>query len=433
MQTLLAIIKNKALRKKILLTLFFIAIVRILQNIPVPLINLEVLSLEIEKIKENIGADSVSNINIYTGKALERLSIGFLGIIPYITASIIMQLCTPLFPKLKKMQRESDEGLRKYIQISRYLTVIIAIVQSYAASSYILSNAIRKDIPEDLFIVFCVTITTAMTIVIMWLGEKISHKGIGNGASIIITANILSSFPQAVFGLYGDLIRENLDIIKIIFIIILFITTIIGTIILVKGERRIPIQYMVRQNFILKNNSNFLPLKVNYAGVMPIIFASPVLLLLSVVIKQLKWSFLAPYVNYGNTEYIIIFAIIIFVFTFLWVAMQFDSMQISDDLNRSGGIIPGHKPGIDTANFLDETMTKITTAGAIFLVIIAILPMTMHKTFNTDIIINQFFGGTSLLIIVGVVIQTVEKIQSQLLQENYSTLQKKSLLSSRKE
>ena len=164
---------------------------------------------------------------------------------------------------------------------------------------------------------------------------------------------------------------------------------------------------------------------------MPIIFASPVLLLFSVLIKQLKWSFLASYVNYGNTEYIIIFSIIIFVFTFLWVAMQFDSMQISDDLNRSGGIIPGYKPGIDTANFLENTMTKITTSGAIFLVIIAIIPMTMHKTFNTDIIINQFFGGTSLLIIVGVVIQTVEKIQSQLLQENYSDLQEKSLLRSR--
>ena len=261
MKKILTIISNKDLRNKILLTLFFVALVRLLQNIPVPLVDLELLRQELEKIKENIGVDSVRNINIYTGKALEKLSIGFLGIIPYITASIIMQLCTPLFPKLKKMQRESEEGLRKYIQISRYLTVIIAIVQSYAASNYILSNAIKQNIPEDLFTIFCVSITTAITIVIMWFGEKISHKGIGNGASIIIMVNILSSFPQAIWGLYEGFLTNNLDIIKIVFIIILFIATIIATIILIKAERRIPIQYMVRQKFILKSNSNFFTIK----------------------------------------------------------------------------------------------------------------------------------------------------------------------------
>ena len=428
----LSVLKNQELKKKILYTLFIIALVRVIQNFPIAIIDLDVLNYKIRELQKSIGSDFFRNINVYTGKALENFTIGVLGIIPYITASIIMQLCSPIFPKLKKMQRESQEGLKKYLQITRYLTIFIALAQAYATSKIVLDENVNTlGVSYGLFQAFIIIVLTSASIFIMWLGEKISRKGIGNGASVIITIGIISSLPQAMLSLYESYKGDKLDLIQVFLICFIFIAIVIGTILIIQGERRIAVQYMVKQNTFLQNSSNFLPLKVNYAGVMPIIFATPILLFCGVIAEQFQWSYVASYFDFGSSEFIIIYSLIVFLFTFFWVATQFDPLEISDSLSRSGGFIPGYATGQATANFLNDTMTKITTGGAFFLVILAIFPMLMHQSFKTDIIINQFFGGTSLLIIVGVILQTVEKVKAQLLQDNYEKFKSKSLLRGR--
>ncbi|EDM25876.1 protein translocase subunit SecY [Lentisphaera araneosa HTCC2155] len=431
-------LKVQDLRKKLLYTVWVIVLVRVLKNVPIPGIDLNVLADLMDYVKNQSESANklVGMANVFSGGALQKLAIGVLGIMPYITASIIMQLMTPVFPNLEKLQKDGSHGRQKLNQYTRYMTIVICAVQSAMMAVAMHTPSKLLGVPgfEDLvinkgsaFVIQTTIIVTASAILIMWLGEQITDKGLGNGASIIITINVLSSMPQAFAAVYSKYQEGEWNLVQILVVVgILFIVT-AATVALVQGMRKIPLKYArdaSSRNAMIEKTS-YLPLKVNHAGVMPIIFASALMMFPPMIINKIGGDFartVAPYFDFGSTSYLIIQGVMILVFTFFWVATQFNPIQIADDLNRSGAFVPGHRPGEPTSTFLNDTMTRITVAGAIFLVILALLPYVLMNAMgsgSTDFIITQFFGGTSLLIMVGVVLQTMQQIEVQLVQNNY--------------
>ena len=435
LETIKKIFRNKDFQKRLFFTLFIIFIVRLLQNFPLPFIDFEALKLKLEHTSQSSGASFFQNLNLFMGGTLERISIGVLGIFPYITASIIMQLLSPAFPRLKKLLKESEEGRQKYQQITRYLTIIISLVQSTFTVKYFTSQEneilILDFLSSSQFLVCSVIIFTTCSIVIMWLGEKISEKGLGSGASIIITISIISSLPQSIAIISENYINGDMDIIRLLLLIGLFIGITFATVLLVEGQRKITLQntMSVAQRI---SKTNYLPLKLNYAGVMPIIFASPLLIFLSFILNQLPinsvTSFISLFLSQGTIQYLILYSFLIIVFSFFWVASQFNPLEIADDLKKTNNFIPGYRPGEATVSFLDTTMTRITSLGAIFLVILAIIPIILHSFFKTPFVVSQFFGGTSLLIIVGVILHTTQQVETQFVESSYSIFENKGFL-----
>ena len=423
------IFKVKDLRKKILYTLFIIAIIRIIQNVPVPGINVDQLDQAITDAKESqkAGAGVLQMFNIFSGGALQKCAIGVLGIMPYITASIIMQLMSPVFPQIQKMQREGVQGRQQYIQITRYMTIGICVVQGFLFARGLPSLFPKYQLIDNPSFGFYLTTTlilVAAAMLIMWLGEQITDKGIGQGASLIITVSVIAAMPSAIFTVFKFVTDGQMTIIHAMLLGGLFLSVTAATVMVVQGLRKIPLKYAKRtagsRGSIEK--TSFLPLKVNHAGVMPIIFAGPVMVFVGFVINYLGLTGIGAYLGYGSPVYTLVFAALIIVFTFFWVATQFNPIQIADDLNRQGGFIPGIRPGESTAQFLNETMTKITFAGAVFLTALAVFPMLLFANIellqaNQDI--TSLFGGTSLLIMVGVILQTMQQIEVQLVQHNY--------------
>lgn len=422
------IFKIKDLRTKIFYTLIMIAIVRLIQNVPVPGINIDELNRALQDAKNNSASGGVVQMfNIFSGGALAKCAIGVLGIMPYITASIIMQLMTPVVPQIEKMQKEGVQGRQQYIQITRYITIIICIVQGFLFAKgmpKLLQGYQIVNEPNMGFYITTTILLVAAAMLIMWLGEQITDKGIGQGASIIITISVISSMPSAIYRVLEFVRDDELTPIHAVLLGALFLAVTAATVMVVQGMRKVPLKYAKRtagsRGAIEK--TSYLPMKVNHAGVMPIIFAGPVMVMVGFVVNYLNLTTLAPYLSYGSAVYVIIFSILIILFTFFWVATQFNPIQIADDLNKSGGFIPGIRPGEPTSNFLNETMTRITFAGSIFLTILAIFPMILFSRIdllssNQDI--TSLFGGTSLLIMVGVILQTMQQIEVQLVQHNY--------------
>lgn len=424
-QTLKNIWSIEELRSKILFTLLLITIYRIGSHIVLP--GVDPVKLELNKGQGNGILDL---INTFAGGAFNMASIFALGIMPYISASIFMQLMTVLVPKFQKMQKEGDSGRKKINQYTRFLTVAVTLVQASAYIGYLYQTSGPALIPEfqPYFNVSTVIILTAGTLFVMWMGEKITDKGLGNGVSLIIMIGILARLPQSFTQeLVAKSTRTGLILIFIVEIAVL-IAIILGCILLIQGVRKVPVNYakQIVGNRQFGGARQFLPLKVNSAGVMPIIFAQAIMFLPTLFTLGSKGpsTISRIFTDHQNLWYMVIYSIVVIGFTFLYTALIFNPKQIADNLKQNNGFIPGVKPGQPTADYIGSVMDKITFPGAILLAFVGILPGIMQNIFNMTQGFSTFFGGTSLLIMVGVILDTLQQIETQLLMRQYDGLMK---------
>jgi preprotein translocase subunit SecY len=424
-QTIKNIFKIEDLRARLLYTLGIILLYRLGKYVSLPGIN----PTELANLKTQTSTGIMGLLDMFSGGAFSQASIFALGIMPYISASIVVQLLGIVFPYFQKLQKECESGRRKMNQYTRYLTVLILILQ---APTYLV-NLTRTLNPSafvlngTFFQVSSVIILTAGTIFVMWLGEKITDKGIGNGISLIIMIGIVARMPaNFIFELGARMNGAGGAIALVVEIIFLFIV-ILGTILLVQGTRRVPVQYARR---IVGNKQyggvrQYIPLKVNAAGVMPIIFAQAIMMLPIIIAGYAKSGsgFMIAFGNMYGFLYNLVTGLLIVVFTYFYTAITINPVQMAEDMKKNGGFIPGIKPGRKTVEFLDSIMSRITLPGSIFLAIIAILPSLAVKA-GVSQNFAQFYGGTSLLILVGVVLDTLQQIESHLLMRHYDGLMK---------
>lgn len=423
-QTLKNIWSIDELRSKILVTLLFIAIYRIGTHIVLP-------GIDPTKIDATASTGGILGlIDAFAGGAFSQASILALGIMPYISASIFMQLMTILYPPFQKLQKEGESGRKKINQYTRYLTVIVAALQASAYVAYLNSPGYKEAIVQSYSAYFWLSTTivlTAGTLFVMWLGEKITDKGLGNGASIIIMVGILARLPQAFWQEWQAKIPQGGGGLLIFVIeIALLIGIIMGLIVLIQGVRKIPVQYakQIVGNRQFGGARQFLPMKVNSSGVMPIIFAQAILFLPTLLSNfETTQGIARIFGDHSNFWYMAIYAIMVIGFTFLYTALIFNPKQIADDLKRNNGFIPGVKPGQPTADYIGAVMDKITLPGAILLALVGILPGFAQRL-GVQPAFSSFFGGTSLLIMVGVVLDTLQQIETQLLMRQYDGLMK---------
>lgn len=431
------------LREKIFFTLFLLAICRIGTYIPVPGVNSD-LAITLFKHASGGGQNLFQLVDIFSGGAFSKMTILALGVMPYISASIVIQLMIALIPSLQREIRESpDQGKRKLSRWTRIATLFLALFQAaifakhavqmnLASPGIIVSELIDVrafGMPWLFYLTVMITMTVG-TLFLMWIGEQISERGIGNGISLIIAIGILASFPSTI----GTIIKQlnlgspepgEITFVTLVILCALFVMIALGTILVIQGQRRIPLQYarrIVGRHEVQGGNSH-IPLKINYAGVIPVIFASS-LLMFPATIGQLlgknTWmGHLSAYLSPGATVYTIFYVALILFFTYFWTATQFKPEQIASDMKKNGAFIPGVRQGRPTQDFLESTMSRITLAGAVFLALIAILPSLVGKVLGVDANISQFFGGTSLLILVGVILDTSKQIESHLLMKRY--------------
>ena len=439
------------LKKRIFFTFAIIALVRTTSTIPCPGVDPEALSALFRNMNRS-GGGFLDMFNLFSGGALQRFAVGALGIMPYISASIIMQLMTPVIPGLEKMVREGEAGRQKYNQLTRYVTVVICIIQG-TIFAMAMMNPQRLGLPAGSgvvikagpgFIIRTVITLTAGAMFLMWLGEMITERGIGNGASLIITVNILARLPAALATLY-KLVRggaamggETMTPIHLMILFAMFFGVCAATVAITQAHRKVPIRYARRtsQYGAAAGQTSYLPLRVNYSGVMPIIFAGAILMFPGIFLRLMpptSWIVrtLSPVFAYGSGSYLTLYGLMIMLFSFFWVANQFNPIQIADDLQKRGGYVPGIRPGHPTAEFLDHTMTRITLAGALFLTGLAIFPKLLANWFNIPMVVARFFGGTSLLIIVGVMLDTMRQVEAHLLSHHYDGFLQKGRLRSR--
>lgn len=441
-------VKIKELRNRLLFTAGIIVLVRVAANIPCPGVDPNALSEYFKQFgQSSAGGMFVGMFDLFSGGALQKFAMATLGIMPYITSSIIMQLLVPVLPSLEKLSREGESGRQKINQYTRYLTVLICLVQgSMAAMAMIDPSRIGLMKPSGSlvvsqgtgFVIMTVIVLTCTTMILMWLGEQITERGIGNGVSIIITINIIARMPAAVMQLYDMAMSEStvsgsaFRPVHLLILLLVFALVTAATIMLTQGMRRIPIQ-MVKKSIgnQMQGGTTYMPLKVNFAGVMPIIFAGAILIVPNALFSWAKLYSLATFFRYGSPGYIAAYGILILAFSYFWVANQFNPIQISDNLKKEGAFIPGIRPGSATADFLDQTMTRVTFAGSIFLTALAVFPMFLSNAFQVPFMVASFFGGTSLLIMVGVVLDTLTQMESHLTMRNYDGFLKRGKLRSR--
>jgi preprotein translocase subunit SecY len=423
-QTLKNIWSIEELRSKILFTLLMIAVYRVGSHIVLPGIDPIILEAQGQGQGNNGILDL---INTFAGGAFNMASIFALGIMPYISASIFMQLMTVLVPKFQKMQKEGDSGRKKINQYTRFLTVGVTIVQASAYIGYLHNTAGPAIIPgyAPYFTMSTIIVLTAGTLFVMWMGEKITDKGLGNGTSLIIMIGILARLPQSFTQeLVAKSTRTGLILIFIVEIAIL-IAIILGCILLIQGVRKVPVNYakQIVGNRQFGGARQFLPLKVNSAGVMPIIFAQAIMFLPTLATLGKQTDISRIFTDPKNIWYMIIYSVVVIGFTFLYTALIFNPKQIAENLKQNNGFIPGVKPGQPTADYIGNVMDKITLPGAILLALVGILP-GIAQMFGVTQGFASFFGGTSLLIMVGVILDTLQQIETQLLMRQYDGLMK---------
>ncbi|QTH42142.1 preprotein translocase subunit SecY [Cohnella sp. LGH] len=417
--------KVEDLRKRILFTLFILLIYRIGSFIPVPNINKDVLTMA-----DQAGTDLFGLLNTFSGGALFNFSIFALGITPYITASIIVQLLSmDVIPKFSEWQKEGENGKRKLAQITRYGTIVLGLIQAFATAigfnrMYSYEMVIDANVATYLMIAIVLTAGTAF---LMWLGEQVNEKGIGNGISILIFAAIVASLPKHIRDIYEtqfvDSSQVFLNIVKVLIILIVIVLIIAGVIFIQQGVRKIPVQYAKRVvgQKMYGGQSTHIPLKVNGAGVIPVIFAVS-LLMFPITIAQFwankAWAqWVINHMYYDQPLGMVLYVLLIIGFTFFYTFVQFNPQQLADNMKKNGGYIPGIRPGKPTAGFLTRVITRITLAGAIFLALISVLPVFFG--YLADLPRTVQLGGTSLLIIVGVALETMKQIESQLIKRHY--------------
>ncbi|EJF10844.1 preprotein translocase subunit SecY [Pontibacter sp. FD36] len=416
------------LRVRILNTLGFIAIFRLGSYVVLPGIDPNQLKANTEGI--------FGLLDTFLGGAFSNASIFALGIMPYISASIVLQLLTIAVPYFQKMQKEGESGRKKINQITRVLTIIITLAQAVGFVATINSEAIV--INTTLFTISSMIVLTSGTIFCMWLGERITDKGIGNGISMLIMIGIISRFPGAIVA--EALSKELNGALLFIFELVVLFFVVMSVVMLTQAVRRIPVQYakQVGGSSLYSGQRQFIPLKVNAAGVMPIIFAQSLMFLPSMIASI--WadsnetaSYIgATFSDFTSWQYNVVFGLMILIFTYFYTAITVNPNQIADDLKRSGGFVPGVKPGRSTSEYIDNILTKITLPGAIYLALVAIFP-AIAMLFGVTREFAQFYGGTSLIIMVGVVLDTLQQIESYLLMRHYDGMMKSGKLRGRTE
>jgi preprotein translocase subunit SecY len=440
-------LKIPELRNRVLFSLLMLVVVRIGAAISCPGVSASVLQQWFEsQVNSQAGGSVAALFNIFSGGALENCAIFSLGVMPYISASIMIQLLTAVIPQLGKLAKE-DGGRQKIMQYTRYATIGLCIFQGYLLAvsfEHPESNPFLSGImdtinrlgtplvgdPGPIFRAITVVTLTAGTMFLMWLGDQITERGIGNGMSLIITVGIVARLPAALIQAWrtfvpsGGAPSSSVSPMVLVLMIAFLLLVIAAVICVTQAQRKVSVQYAKRVvgRKVYGGQTQYMPLKVNYAGVMPIIFAQALLVFPSTIANMLQNAPIARKIAAALTDgpvYYALYAVMIFFFSYFWVATQFQPQQIADDLKKYGGYIPGVRPGKPTADFLDFTMTRLTFAGAIFLTVIAILPQMLSQQLKVPYIAAQFFGGTSLLIVVGVVLDTMRQIETHLIQRHY--------------
>ena len=422
--------KIPELRNRILFTLGMIVVFRIGTHIPTPGIDAKLLTQNLPT------SELMSFLNMFSGGALRRFSVFALGIAPYINASIIMQLLIYVIPYLEHLAKEEGEEGRKLIsQYTRYGTVLIGALQAFGIS-FMLERYQVVSNPGFGFKLMAVTTLTAGTAFIMWLGEQMTSRGIGNGISILITAGILASLPEAVVQQAVLFTGNAHDVVKMIFLLIIIVAVIMAIVTVQDGVRKIPVQYAKRVvgRRVYGGQNTFIPLRVIQAGVIPVIFASSILLFPSMIanwlqsldsmqeiVKNPVVFWLLNIFNYNSYSYLVIYAVLILFFTYFYTAITFNVQDLSDNMKKYGGFIPGIRAGRPTVDYLEKTLSRITLAGGIFLAIIAVIPNILIKVMN----VQFYFGGTALLIVVGVAMDTMRQLESHVVTRHYEGFMKK--------
>lgn len=411
------ILKITELRQKIVFTLVMFAIFRLGTHIPVPGVNPAV----IEQLFTS--GNLFGLLDLFSGGALSKFSIFAMSITPYINASIIMQLLTVVVPKFEQWSKEGEEGRKKITQITRYSTVGLAFIQAIGMAYGLKAAIINPGIASVLLIAITLT---AGTVFLMWLGEQITAKGIGNGISLIIFAGIVAALPKGIGTIYKYLQAGTISWFNVLFFAFIAVAMIVFVIAIQQGQRRIPVQYAKRVvgRKMYGGHSTHIPLKVNQAGVIPIIFASSVLMFPVTIAQfiQVPWvKTIADYFAWGTPLQTTLYALMIVFFTYFYTAVTVKISDMAENLKKYGGFIPGIRPGKPTADYLDRVMTRITLAGAIFLAFIAILPNLVASATNIQ---GVYFGGTALLIIVGVALDTMKQIEAMVLMRHYQGFMK---------
>jgi preprotein translocase subunit SecY len=446
--------KIPELKSRILFTLMVLAICRIEAVVRVPGLDGKALAAFFQS-HASTSASVLGMYSLFTGGALEQCAVGALGIMPYISATIIIQLLTAVVPTLSKLARE-EGGRTKIVQYGRYLTVLLCIGQGlfmaigWENPQRIFGEGIGRLVlyPDSMiwwYRIQTTIILTAGTMLLMWLGEQITERGIGNGVSLIITIGILARLPQAGIALRdmffpGEAIEARFSVFHGVALVLLLAGVIAGVIAITQAQRKIPVQYAQRAvgRKVYAGGTSFMPLRVNYAGVMPIIFAQAILMfpqkLFLFIGTGLDMKFfrdIAAALQEGAVLYLVVYALMILFFSYFWVATQFNELQIADDLKKNGGYIPGVRPGPATSDYLHNAMSRITLAGAIALTVIAVIPIVLATELKIPYAVSTFFGGTSMLIMVGVLLDTMRQMETHLLMRHYDGFLKKGRLKGR--
>ncbi len=425
--------KVPELRRKIIITLLLLAVFRLGVFIPTPGIDADALA---GFFKSSSGT-LLDFATMFTGGALKRFSIFALGIMPYISASIILQLLQVVVPKLEKLSKEGESGRNTITQYTRYLTVALCIVQGFMLGMGLekMSGPAGEAIvlhPGWAFRLTTMVTLTSGSVFLMWLGEQITERGIGNGISLIIFVGIIARMPAAVYNTISLVGVGEISVVFLFFLVFLMIGIVAFIVFMETGQRRIPIQYPKRVvgRKIMGGGTQYLPLKVNSAGVIPPIFASSIIIFPATIVNFVNVPFLksiSKSLNPGGLIYSVLYVVFIIFFTYFYTAVQFNPKDVADNLKKYGGFVPGIRPGANTAEYIDKLLSRLTLWGALYLSVVCVLPSILIKEFNVPF----YFGGTALLIVVGVAMDTAQQIESHMLARNYDGLLKKGKIKGR--
>ena len=410
-----SIMKIPELRERIFFTLMMFLVARVGTLIPAPGVDIDRLAAMTSR------NDILGYINMFSGGAFTRVSIFALGIIPYINSSIVVSLLTSIIPQLEEIQKEGESGRNKITQWTRYLTIIIAVVQGFGVCLWLQSVGLVYN-PGLTFFMTTITTLTAGTVFLMWVGEQISVKGIGNGVSLIIFLNVISRAPSSVIQTIQTMQGSKFLIPLLALVAFLGTLTIAAVVMFQLGQRKIPVHY-VGKGFNSKGGmgqNSYIPLRLNSSGVMPVIFASVFMLIPGVIVNAIPSDYsikttLAIIFNQNHPVYMLLYAIIIIFFSFFYTALVFDPEKVAENLKQSGGTIPGIRPGNETVEYLEGVVTRITWGGGLFLALISILPHMIFTAMNLPV----YFGGTGIIIVVGVALDTVQQIDAHLVMRDY--------------
>jgi preprotein translocase subunit SecY len=436
-----SIFKIPELRKRIFFTLALLVVFRLGSYVPVPGIDSQALGAALRAM-QTAGGGLLGLYDMFAGGAFSRATVFALGIMPYISASIILQLLAAVIPYFEKLQKEGDEGRKKITQYTRYGTVLLSIIQGYGISIFLENMPVPGGgapivmVSGMAFRVMTTLTLTSGTIFLMWLGEQISDKGIGNGISLLIFTGIIARYPNDIFRTFQALSIRQLNLFTFLFLLVVMVFIIAGVIVMTQATRKIPVQYAKRVigRRIYGGQSTHIPLRVNTAGVIPIIFAQSILMFPSSIatffgsrgagIAQAISNYMSP----ASFLYNFLYGAIIIFFTYFYTAIVFNPRDLADNMQKYGGFIPGIRPGARTSEYIDRVLTRVTLPGAVFLAFIAILPSILIYKFQAPF----YFGGTGLLIVVGVALDTLQQIESHLIMRHYEGFLKKGKLRGRR-